>query len=126
MLPLLLLMIYPLVLIPMVIVFMIRDIQVKSEGFLAWHRDSIGLLLQRFLFCFLMLLSVIIFENCEDTNSVPGNCIGVSLIPLIFPLICGALKVLCLKSQRMLLWGGFVICLLAQIILLSIVNVQFK
>lgn len=73
-----------------------------------------------------MLLSVVIFEHCEDSNIVPGNCIGVSLIPLIFPLICGALKVLCLKSQRMLLWGGFVVCLLAQIILLSIVNVQFK
>jgi hypothetical protein len=26
----------------------------------------------------------------------------------------------------MLLWGGFVVCLLAQIIVLSVVNAQFK
>lgn len=121
--PLLLLLSYPLILIPIVIVLMIRDIQVKSEGFLAWHRDSIGLLIQRFCFCLLMLISVSIFVKCSDnTRTGSGSCIRPSLVPLVFPLICVIFKVFCLKSQRMLLWGGFVVCLIAQIIVLSVVN----
>lgn len=126
-LPLMLLLIYPLVLIPIVAVLMIRDIQVKSEGFLVWHRDSIGLLLQRFCFCSLMVISMAIFTRCADTTTLgSGTCIGKSLIPLVFPLICVLFKVFCLRSQRMLLWGGFLVCLMAQIIVLYIANVTFS
>ena len=95
----LLLLIYPLILIPVVITLMIRDIQVKSEGFLAWHRDSIGLLVQRFCFSSLMVISMSIFISCADNTPLgSGSCIGKSLIPLVLPLICVLFKVFCLRS----------------------------
>jgi hypothetical protein len=44
-LPILLLVIYPIILIPLVMVAMCHDIYVKQEGVLTWHRDSFGILL---------------------------------------------------------------------------------
>lgn len=74
-----------------------------------------------------MVLGIVIFESCaESTSKSVGSCLSESLIPLIIPLICVICKVICLRSQRMLLWGGFVLCVIAQIIVLSLVNAQFK
>ena len=39
--PLMLLIFYPLILIPVIVYFMIVDIKKKSEGLLVWHRNSL-------------------------------------------------------------------------------------
>ena len=63
-LPLILLASYGIVLPPTVVCVMLRDIQVKAEGFSCWHSDSLGLLAQRFVFAVLCLASVLIFDDC--------------------------------------------------------------
>ena len=50
--------------IPVVMFLMCKDIAVKQEGILTWHRDSFGELLQRFILCVLVLVAIVIFENC--------------------------------------------------------------
>lgn len=93
---------------------MVLDIKVKQEGLLAWHRDSLGILTQRFMLCIMCAAGIWIFEKCEaDSNKDAGDCITKSLIPLIVPLLCVICKVVCLKSQRIVLWSSFVICVIA-------------
>jgi len=125
-LPILLLVIYPIVIIPFVLVTICQDLAIKGEGVLCWHRDSLGELLQRFILCILILACIIIFENCIDNHAENGQCIGRSLIPLTLPFCCVLCKVICLRSQRMFLMGGFVVCALAQMLVMFVVNFQFK
>lgn len=122
-----LLVVYQIVLIPTIVVFMVRDILVKQKGLLTWHRDSLGILVQRFCFCLLVVIGIALFETCTvDGDRDVGSCISASLIPLAVPLLCAVCKVACLKSQRMVVWTGFVVCVLAQLIVLTVVNAQFK
>lgn len=62
--PILLLVIYPIVIIPVVMALMIRDIAVKQEGVLTWHRDSFGILLQRLIIAVLIMSVFVIYVNC--------------------------------------------------------------
>jgi hypothetical protein len=95
----LLLVIYPIIVIPIVIVLMIRDLLVKQEGVLTWHRDSFGILLQRFVISVLMMAVLVIYRNCANNSLIPdGTCISRSLIPLTIPFTCVLCKVVCLKS----------------------------
>lgn len=72
-LPLLLLVIYPIILIPLVFVIMCIDISYKREGILAWHRDSFGTLFQRFILSLLIMTCVVIFVNCSNyEDKSPG------------------------------------------------------
>lgn len=62
--PILLLSIYPIVLIPFIIYWLVKDIIVKKEGLMVWHRNSIGILIQRFFFALVIMLSTLTFKNC--------------------------------------------------------------
>ena len=42
------------------------------------------------------------------------------------PWLCVICKVFCLKSQRMIMWSGFLICVIAQIVILFCVKASFK
>lgn len=68
-LPILLLLSYGIVLPPIVLGFMIKDIKVKAEGFLSWHLDSLGILIQRFLFAILCLVCILMFESCNENST---------------------------------------------------------
>ena len=125
--PLLLLTIYPLILIPIVTYFMIQDIMVKREGFLVWHRDSIGLLAQRWVIGLLLMIAISVLDGCSaNTNKNTEECVKEGLIPLAIPLVCIAVKVIMLKDQRIFFWGGFLVCLTAQIAILIAVTVNFR
>ena len=43
--PIILMTLYPIVGIPILVVLIAADLAVKKEGVLAWHRDSLGILL---------------------------------------------------------------------------------
>lgn len=73
MLPILLLVSYPIVLIPIIIWLLCKDIAVKGEGVLTWHRDSLGILMQRLFICILILTCIVIFENCAVEPTVPNG-----------------------------------------------------
>ena len=78
---------------------MIRDIVVKKNGLLVWHRNSFGILTQRLLLCILVVSGIGIFGGCiEGQDKTTGSCLKKSLIPLILPLVCVLCKVVCIKS----------------------------
>jgi len=93
-----LLLLYPFFLVPVVLGLMIKDIIVKKEGLPAWHRDSMGILLERWFISLFLIISVLMLVSCENTDSSTGLCIGRSLIPLAFPLLCASCKVICLRD----------------------------
>ena len=95
--PVLLLLIYTIALIPFILAVICKDLAVKSEGVLAWHRDSIGELIQRFILCCLIMICMLIYEGCSH-EGMDGHCIGTSLIPLSVPFCCILCKVVCLRS----------------------------
>ena len=122
----LLLLSYGIILPPIVLAVVVKDVKVKNEGYSIWHLDSLGLLTQRFIAALLILICLLIFESCADTPTNMGACIGRSLLPLLMPWLCVICKVFCLRSQRMLMWSGFLICVIAQIVILFCVKASFK
>lgn len=63
---------------------------------MVWHRNSIGILLQRFLFSFIIMASILTFKGCiSDVKSANElkECLVHTGIPLIFVLIIVLLKV---------------------------------
>lgn len=61
-----------------------------------WHRDSIGILIQRLAFSILMAGSIWIFlENVSNGDLMP--CLIKTAAPLILVLIIVFFKVLCLR-----------------------------
>jgi hypothetical protein len=66
MLPLLLLTIYPIIGVPAVLFCIAKDLLTKREGFLSWHRNSVGELLQRLFFSILLMTSFAVFTSCEN------------------------------------------------------------
>ena len=141
-LPLLLLSIYPWVLIPFIILVFIKDIlvsscqllqlslsaksyldvmlQVKREGLMVWHRDSIGVLIQRFFFSIIIMSSILTFNGCYQDDA--KQCIIKTGAPLIIVLLFVFIKVACLRQQQIYLWSGFILCLIAQFIVVSAVG----
>ena len=65
-LPVLLLLSYGIVLPPIVLAVVVKDVKVKNEGYSIWHLDSMGLLFQRFIAALLILICLLIFESCAD------------------------------------------------------------
>ena len=114
-LPILLLTIYPLILIPFIIWILVKDILIKKEGLMVWHRNSFGVLLQRFFFTLIIMSSVLTFMNCIDTSDPIElrQCFVHTGIPLVFIVVFVFIKVLCLREQRMILWTGFILSLIA-------------
>lgn len=104
---------------------MVIDIKKKSEGVLVWHRDSLGDLIQRWFMCLLLIIAFGVFDHCGRSD-VFTACVGKSLIPLFFPILCITCKVSCLQNQRMVFWIGFLVCLTTQLILLEVLNVRFR
>ena len=72
----------------------------KKEGIMVWHRNSIGILCQRFFFTLILFASILTFMGCIDTNSSDElkKCIEHTCIPLIFVLIIVTLKVSCILN----------------------------
>lgn len=70
--------------------------------------------------------SILTFKHCYDTDvsSELKKCFEHTGIPLIFVLVFVSIKVLCLKQQRIFLWSGFTVCLIAQLIVFKAANVQ--
>lgn len=121
--PLSLLLVYMIVLIPLLAVWMLRDFAIKNDGYFAWHRNSLVILAQRLLFCILTFTAVLVLGGCLDSRKHdPGHCVQVALWPLMVPLGVVTLKVVCLRDERLFLWVGFAVCLLAQMISLSVVE----
>ena len=62
---------------------------------MVWHRNSIGILCQRFFFSLLIFTSILTFMGCVDTASGEELqiCIEHTCIPMIFVLIVVTLKV---------------------------------
>mmetsp|Transcript_41737 Transcript_41737/g.54968 ORF Transcript_41737/g.54968 Transcript_41737/m.54968 type:complete len:146 (-) Transcript_41737:1584-2021(-) len=64
-LPLILLTLYPIVSILIIIPVALYDIlKIKEEGLMVWHRDSLGVLIQRLFFSVIILLSMLTFNGC--------------------------------------------------------------
>ena len=115
-LPILLLTIYPLIAIPFIIWILVKDILIKKEGLMVWHRNSLGVLLQRFFFTLIIMSSVLTFTNCIDTPEDAielRQCFVHTGIPLVFVVVFVFMKVLCLREQRMILWTGFILSMIA-------------
>jgi hypothetical protein len=77
--PILLLSIYPLIIIPLVITCIAKDLIKKHEGFLTWHRNSVGDLVSRFTFGMFFMISVVVVKNCSSGED-KLLCIRHSLI----------------------------------------------
>lgn len=94
---------------------------------MAWHRDSIGILIQRFFFTLLIFISVLVFNGCVDDSTQDDLqvCFRKTSIPLAVSIIIIFLKIFCLKKQRILLWGGFLVCVIAQLMVLCFVDGEF-
>ena len=62
---------------------------------MVWHRNSIGILVQRFFFTLLLFASVLTFMGCVDSESSEDLkiCLERTCIPMIFVLIIVSLKV---------------------------------
>ena len=63
---------------------------------MAWHRDSFGILLQRFLFALILMSSVLTFRNCVETASQGEemkDCVVHTCIPFVFIIFIVTLKV---------------------------------
>ena len=41
---------------------------------MVWHRDSIGILIQRFFFSLIMMVSIVVFGGCVDDPDLE-NCL---------------------------------------------------
>jgi len=59
---------------------------------MVWHRDSIGILVQRFFFSLIMMVSIVVLGGCADDPDLT-NCIERTAVPLIFILVIVTLKV---------------------------------
>lgn len=108
---------------------------------MVWHRDSIGMLIQRFFFSLIIMSSMLTFCGCYNDGDTK-ECIIKTGVPLIFVLVFVTIKVssfariflkiififilqvVCLRKQQIFLWSGFVICLIAQFIVVSAVGDQ--
>ena len=67
-----------------------------------------------------------LYESCTDkADKDVGSCVSVAMIPLIVPLAVVLCKVICLKQQRMIVWCGFLVCVIAQIIVISVDSQSF-
>ena len=100
-LPMFLMLSYSILLPPLIFWAMFADIRVKGEGYLHWHLDSCGILLQRFVFSLLVLVSLLSFSGCIENpakQDETGKCIADSLIPLLIPLLFVLCKITCLKK----------------------------
>ena len=63
---------------------------------MVWHRNSIGVLFQRFFFSLLMFSSIMVLSNCADgveTSDDLRECLVHTGIPLVFVLFVVSLKV---------------------------------
>ena len=62
---------------------------------MVWHRNSIGILFQRFFFALLLFSSILTFMGCVDSGSSEElkKCLEHTCIPMIFVLIIVFLKV---------------------------------
>ena len=63
---------------------------------MVWHRNSIGVLFQRFFFTLLMFSSIMVLSNCADgveTSDDLRECLVHTGIPLVFVLFIVTLKV---------------------------------
>ena len=62
---------------------------------MVWHRNSIGILSQRFFFTLLVFSSILVFMGCVDTASSDDlkTCIENTCIPMFFVLFIVTLKV---------------------------------
>ena len=83
-------------------------VQVKKEGILAWHRDSLGILVQRFLFVLLFFISLVLFNGCDDEEEGFQKCIWKSCVPLCITIVLIVFKVryFCLLHDRFPILGG--------------------
>ena len=59
---------------------------------MCWHRDSIGILIQRLLFTILILTSLVIFSRCDLDHELQ-ECLKVTSIPLAISIVVLVLKV---------------------------------
>ena len=125
-LPITLLLSYSVILPPLIFWLLWKDLKVKRENFSTWHLDSCGLLAQRLIFSLLCLISILSLSGCVEKSTNTKLCIRHALIPIMIPILFVCLKVLLLKSQRMVMWGGFILCALAQMILLFVINAKFN
>jgi uncharacterized protein YqgC (DUF456 family) len=73
MIPLILLPAYCLFSIPLLLACITKDLLVKHEGFLAWHRNSVGTLVQRLFFSLLALISLCLFTTCQEDHYNKGD-----------------------------------------------------
>ena len=62
---------------------------------MVWHRNSLGILFQRFFFCLILMISIVIFLDCIDTHDSDDfrDCVVSTGIPMIFVLVFVTLKV---------------------------------
>ena len=69
---------------------------------MVWHRNSIGMLIQRLFFSVIMMSSILTFKNCVDDVIEADDlrqCLVHTGIPLIFVLVIVFLKVRALFFQ---------------------------
>ena len=67
-----------------------------------------------------------LFNNCSDVEGGFQTCVWHSSIPIAVSIFLILLKVICLRNQRIVLWSGFCLCLVAQIIVLIAVKGDFE
>ena len=61
---------------------------------MVWHRNSIGILIQRFFFSLVIMLSILTFKNCVgDSEEDLSTCLVHTGIPLVVILSIVTLKV---------------------------------
>ena len=71
---------------------------------MVWHRNSIGLLVQRFFFALIMMSSLLTLQGCAGPADSTdwGDCLVKTCIPMILVLFIVTLKVSKLKIDRLL------------------------
>lgn len=60
---------------------------------MVWHRDSMGVLIQRFFFSLIIMSSMWTFIKCADDTDHRKECLVKTEIPLIFILVIVTIKV---------------------------------
>ena len=97
-----------------------------EKGCLAWHRDSLGLLLQKMIFCVCFLLTIVYlhqyvaFLETGDYDAIAAEEMTVvgCVTPLIVFLAMACCKLVCFKINNLATWVMVCLALISLIIVL--------
>ena len=121
--------IIPLIVVASILLFLclfsvtILMIDLLKQGCLSWHRDSLGILVQKIIFCTCLLFTVCytygliyFLENGSDDGDEAPTVIG-SFIPIIVFSSMALCKLICFKIRNLIYWFSLSVLIILNSIL---------